>query len=109
MVKEPLGVVDSADDKNSFTFVFYITPSAVERCETAGKFEYYTPVDNILYAGNEGALWKWMGTRFEQASSEEQGKLNGTAGLSKEDFTDANGWSARRSITERCSTRLKSN
>src|SRR5580693_5253623 len=98
IVKEPLGVVPSADNRSSFTSVVHMTASTVERYETAGEFEYYTPVDNIIYAGHEGAVWKWMGTHFEQASSEEQRKLNGTANLSNGDFTGANGWSARRSI-----------
>jgi hypothetical protein len=35
---------------------------------------FYTPLDQTIYANPEGVLWKWAGSRFEQARAEEQRK-----------------------------------
>jgi hypothetical protein len=102
LLKEYFGVISAPNDENPFTLVIRITPAGTERYEVKGEYHYFTPLDDILYAGhNDQNLWKWAGTHFEKASIEEQRKLNGVQGLSKKEFTDVNGWSGRYSITSK--------
>ena len=102
LVIEYFGVIDPPDDENPFTLVIRITPAGTERYEVKGEYHYFTPLDDILYAGhNDQYLWKWIGTHFEKASIEEQRRLNGIQRLSKKEFTDVNGWSGRYSVTSK--------
>ena len=100
LFKGHLGVADTPDDRTPFTLIIRITPSGIERYEEKHSFDFFTPLGQDLYAWGPGAvLWKWAGTHFEKANAEEQLKLGGTPHLPKNDLTDANGWSARYSIT----------
>ncbi len=97
MVKEYFYVVPAPTDEASSTVVFRITPSGVQRYAAGDmSFDLYTPFEGEIYADQDGALWKWAGSHFEVASSEEQRGLDGIKRLSAEDFSDVHGWSARR-------------
>src|SRR6266403_240922 len=100
LVKEYFGVIDSPNDVKPFTAITKITSSSIERYETVGTFDFYTPLGQNIYALHDQApLWKWVGTHFEQASAQDQQALGNAARLPKRDFTDVSGWSARYSIT----------
>ena len=100
VVKEYFGVIDLPDDERPFTIIIRITPSGIERHGEKDQFGYFTPVDDTIYAGrNDSNLWKWAGTHFQKAGIDEQEKLKGIEGLSKKNFTNVSGWSARYSIT----------
>jgi hypothetical protein len=101
LVKGFFGVLDSPDERNSFTLVIQITPAGIESHEVNGIFEYYTPADDTIYGARDGDLWKWTSTRFEKADPEERKKFDGIERLSRKDFTNVNGWSGRRSITSK--------
>jgi hypothetical protein len=101
LVKGFFGVLDSPDERNSFTLVIQITPAGIESHEVNGIFEYYTPADDTIYGACDGDLWKWTSTRFEKAALGERKKFDGIERLSKKDFTNVNGWSGRRSITSK--------
>jgi hypothetical protein len=100
------GVPRTYDDNRLSTIVIRITRSSAERyvvddLDGVG-FRAYIPHSKVIYAYNGGAaLWKWVGTDFEQASPEEQQgvPLNEIALLSSKDFTSVDGWSARHSLT----------
>jgi hypothetical protein len=106
MIKEPLGLVPSIDNQKAFTIIFHMTPSNVKQYELPNTFEYYTPIDHAVYAAHEGSLWKWMGSRFEAATAEENQQVHGIARLVREDFNEVNGWSGRYSITSERSNRI---
>jgi hypothetical protein len=100
LVKEYFGVIDSPNDVKPFTAITKITSSSIERYETVGTFDFYTPLGQNIYALHDQApLWKWVGTHFEEASAQDQQALGNAARLPKRDFTDVSGWSARYSIT----------
>jgi hypothetical protein len=98
LIKEPFGVVLSPDDRGSLTTVLRITPTEVQR-SVVGDFDFFTPRDQTIYASHDGTLWKWVETRFEPASPEEERKFEGIKSLSKEDFNGIHGWSVRHSVT----------
>jgi len=91
IAKEYFGVIDSPDERKSFTFIIRITPSGIERYEDSKIFEYYTPFDDGLYAASDGELWKWADTHFAKASAEQQRKHEDINRLSRKDFADVNG------------------
>jgi len=100
LVKGYFGAIDPPDDERPFTIVIRITPSGIERHGEKDQFGYFTPVDDSIYAGrNDSNLWKWAGTHFEKAGIDEQKKVKGIEGLSKKNFTNVSGWSARYSVT----------
>ncbi len=101
LAKSYFGVIDSPDDRSSFTTVIRITPTGAERHEAQGIFEYSTPRNGILYGAHDGDLWRFVGTHFEKASIEEKKNFNGIQGLSRKDFTDVDGWSGRYSVLSR--------
>lgn len=102
LIKQYFGVIPRTDDEDPFTLVVRISGSGVERFEEKGMFHYYTPVQQVLYAGrNDGNLWKWNSTHFELATTDEIRSLGGLNQLSKKDFNDVNGWSGRYSITSK--------
>jgi hypothetical protein len=87
LVKEYFGVIDSPDDVKPFTAITKITSSSIERYETVGTFDFYTPLGRNIYALHDQApLWKWVGTHFEEASVQDQQALGNAARLSKRDF-----------------------
>jgi hypothetical protein len=81
--------------------VLQVTPSAVQRylSEDIPPLIFYTPFDQTIYANREGVLWKWAGSRFEQATADEQRKVDGTNRLSAQAFTDVGGWSSLPRVT----------
>jgi len=94
------GVIDSPDDRRLFTEVIKITPSAIQRYEIVGTFAFYTPRNQNIYAlHGQAMLSKRVGTHFEEASPEEQQKVEIATSVPMRDFTDVNGWSARYSVT----------
>jgi hypothetical protein len=93
LAKEYLEVIDSPDDRISFTSIVRITPSGIERYWETKIFDHYTPFVDGLYANNDGQLWKWADTHFVQESTVQQWKLHGVERLSRKDFNDVNGWS----------------
>jgi hypothetical protein len=50
---------------------------------------------------------KWVGTHFEEASPEEQRKVEIATSIPMRDFTDVNGWSARYSVTTKINDEYK--
>ncbi|HEY8671949.1 MAG TPA: hypothetical protein VIL63_13990 [Terriglobales bacterium] len=101
IAREYFGAVGQADDRRSSTIVFRITSSEVQRYENTLTFDLYTPFNGTVFANHDGELWKWSGHTFEQASSQEQAKLEGTKRLTGLDITDSMGWSKRTAILSR--------
>jgi hypothetical protein len=97
--KSYFGVIDSPDDKRPYTVIIRITPSGLERYQERAQFDFLTPHDNGLYAWHDGSLWKWAGTHFEKASTEEQQKFGSRPSLPKQDFANLDGWSGHFSST----------
>src|SRR5260370_9832454 len=94
------GVIDLANDRKLFTEVIKITPSAIQHHEVVGTFAFYTPRNQNIYAlHGQAMLSKWVDTHFEEASPEEQQKVEIVASIPMRDFTDVNGWSPRDSVT----------
>jgi hypothetical protein len=107
-LKGLFGVIDSPDDRRLFTEVIQITPSAIRGDEVVGTFAFYTPRNQNIYAlHGQGMLSKWVGTHFEQASPEEQQKVEIATSVPMRDFTDVNGWSARYSVTTKINDEYK--
>jgi hypothetical protein len=88
------------DDRHSSITVLQVTPSVVGRyvSDHIPPLIFYTPLDQTIYANPEGVLWKWAGSRFEQATAEEQRKVDGTNLLSAQAFADVHGWSSLPSV-----------
>lgn len=91
------------DDLGSLT-VIRVTPSAVERHvvelkdRTPGSGPgLYTPLGDRIYANCPvlGGLCRWSGDHFEQATEEEQRKLDGINHLTEKDFDSVDGWSKK--------------
>lgn len=102
VVRERLRVVRQADDKRSSTIVIRITPSVVHTYNADGlSFEFYTPLGGTVFANHEGALWKWSGANFDEASSQEQERFEGTKQLTGLDIDNLGGWSKRSEILSR--------
>lgn len=74
LAKRYFGVIDPPDDRNSFTTIIRITAKGTERREVKGIFEYCTPQNGLLYAADDGDLWRWTGTDFQKASTENDTK-----------------------------------
>jgi hypothetical protein len=87
------GSIRLPDDHHSSITVLQVTPSTVQRyvTENIPPLIFYTPFDQTIYANREGVLWKWAGARFEQATAEEQRKVDGTNRLIAQAFTDVHG------------------
>ena len=64
------------DDRHFSITVLQVTPAVVRRyvSDDIPPLIFYTPLDQTIYANPEGVLWKWAGSRFEQARAEEQRK-----------------------------------
>jgi len=92
IAKSFFGVMDDSDDTKPYTVIIRITRSGVERFEETRIFDFFTPHGADLYAWNEN-LWKWAGTHFERASSEEEQKFGTRPSLPKKQFADVDGWS----------------
>jgi hypothetical protein len=95
------GDIRLPDESHSSITVLEVTPSAVKRyvAEDIPPLIFYTPLDGTIYANREGVLWKWAGARFEQATADEQRKVDGTNRLSAQAFTDVHGWSSLPRVT----------
>jgi hypothetical protein len=95
------GSIRLPDDHRSSITVLRVTSSEVQRyvSEDIPPLSFYTPFDQTIYANREGVLWKWAGSRFEQATADEQGKFGGTNRLSAQGFTDVRGWSSLPRVT----------
>ncbi len=101
------GIRRAVDDNRLSMLVFRITPTAIERhvadpYQMDRGFLAYVPRGGTIYAYDGGAmLWKWAGTDFEMLTVKEQQKLAIDPSLfsSREDYTDVDGWSLRRSLT----------
>ena len=97
-VKAYFYVAPSSDDIASYTTVVRLTSTEVQTHVAFGKlFDFFAPLNDAVYASENGVFWRWSGDRFEEASSEEQDMLQR---LEKHDFTDTNGWSIRRSLAQ---------
>ena len=96
--KEYFYMVPPRDNRTFYTTVFRITSSNVQRYTVDGMaFDLYVPLDDGIYSRRDGAFWKWMGNRFDKASVGDQRRLQG---VNDRDFTDIQGWSKRKSLTE---------
>jgi hypothetical protein len=94
-------------DGRSLLVVIHVTSFGVERHSvkvadfitdnSSPIFEKYTPLESQVYALGPGLrLWRCAGDHFENATQEEQERLDGIHRLTAEDFyNDANGWSRR--------------
>ena len=101
------GISRTVDDNRLSMLVVRITPTGIERYvadpyQMYRGFLAYVPRGNTIYAYDGGAtLWKWAGTDFVNLSSQEQQRVAIDPNLfsSREDYTDVDGWSLRRSLT----------
>jgi len=110
VAKQYFYLVPPPADQGSSTVVFRITPSEVQRY-TAGEmsFDLYTPFEGGIYADQDGALWRWAGSRFEPTSAEDQRHLDGIKRLSAEDFSNVHGWSGRHRLSGPLNINLRGN
>lgn len=103
LLKEALNGVWGPNDQRTSVTVVHVTASGVERHvveasdeEPANTPDFYTPFEGQIYANYHGSLYKWTGSRFEIATSEEQHRLDGTKPLVATDIDKgADGWSKR--------------
>ena len=94
------GVAGLPDDVAPYTLVFRITPSGIQRYEENRSLSLFTPFGEDLYAWDpDGHLLKWTGARFDKASAEERKRFPEWPSLPPKSINDADGWSARYSIT----------
>lgn len=108
VVRERLGVVRQVDDRRFSTIVLRITPAAVQTYTADGlSFDFYTPFEGAVFANHEGTLWKWSGTRFEQATPEDQRRFDGTHRLSAFDVSKVDGWSKRSAVFSQLGDEVK--
>jgi hypothetical protein len=96
LVKRYFGVVDQPHQRRPYTLVVMIDSSGVHRYEEGQIFECFTPLNQDIYARHDTTLWRWTGTKFVQAGEQEQRQVD--TSHFRDDFTDLNGWSARRLI-----------
>ena len=102
VIKDSLGGTPNPANSRSSLVVLHITPEGLQRYTAQNlSLSQYTPVDNVVYGNGDGAFWKWTGNRFEQASLEEQRKVNAVADKFKPGFTNVGGWSEHYSILSR--------
>src|SRR6266436_661625 len=100
VVREYFGSLRLPDNDRSSITLLVVTAAAVQRYVTEDiSLDFYTPFDQTIYANRQGVLWKWAGARFEQATAEEQRRVDGTNHLSAQAFTDVHGWSSLPSVT----------
>lgn len=97
LVKGYFGVVDEPDERRPYTLVVIIDSTGFHRFEEGQTFECLTPLKQDIYARHDTTLWKWTGTKFAEASEQEQSQVD--TSHFRDDFTDLDGWSARRLIT----------
>jgi hypothetical protein len=59
-------------------------------------FDFFTPIDDAIYAHGPGGMYKWNHGKFEELSKDEESRLGGEQSLWKlQEFTSVNGWSKR--------------
>ena len=90
----------SPSDQRVFLTVIHVTQSGVERHlgqlvkQTADSPMFFTPIDQTIYADCQGNLCKWVGDHFDNATHEEQQKLD-IHHLPPDIDGPINGWSKR--------------
>jgi hypothetical protein len=86
----------SSDDKLTIT-ILLITPAGVERHDQQATLGFWdiTPVHDEIYSHCPGGMCKWTGTEFRLISDQEEQKIDKESPLSKEDFSNIDGWSRR--------------
>jgi hypothetical protein len=100
-LKEWLRVPTVPTNERVFLTVIRVTPSGTEQhlasvADTAGKIpDFFTPVEETIYANCQGALCKWTGDHFETATEDEQTMMNGINHLSPDIDTKIDGWSKK--------------
>lgn len=83
-----------SENTSSFT-VTRITPSGVEDSETIPPLHLarVTPLRGGIYAECLQSVCKWSGKEFQVISKEDADKIGGESRLTREDFSNVNGWS----------------
>ncbi len=97
ILRQHLNGVPVPTDKHSRLTVLRVTPSGVERhvLEEAEEPDLYTVLHGQIYANCHGSLCKWSNGRFEEATEEEQRKLDGINRLTNHEFDNVGGWSKK--------------
>jgi hypothetical protein len=105
LAKEAIGGVLPTDDQRSSVLVFRITPETVQRyVKENSNLGSYRPVSDRIYArGNDGLLWKWSGTQFDQADSQELHNFEAGPYPPSPEYDQFDGWSCRYEILGRTS------
>lgn len=99
--KEYFNAPPFPNDQSVSVVVLRVTHSGVERHEvriageSANAPDFYTTFGDDIYANCQGVLCRWTGTRFEAATEEERGRLDGINRLSALEFANREGWYKR--------------
>jgi hypothetical protein len=109
LIKGYFFVISPPDERQPFTTVIHISASGAERYDQNKEFDYFTPVDNHVYASrmvysaqsNDPRLWKWVENHFEEMSAMETVQLRGSDGFQKIDFKNRGGWSGVYTVQSR--------
>ena len=85
------------DQTGAFT-IMRITPTGVESYEPKHHLalQNITPLADGIYAECGGRVCKLTGMDFREVSKEEEQKIGGENRLTRDDFSNVNGWSRRR-------------
>jgi hypothetical protein len=85
-----------ADGKCTLT-VLHVTSAGVDRHsqDFVASLDLFTPIDGSIYAHCAGGTCRWDGSTFKLITEDEERRAGGYDRLSKEDFTNVDGWSKR--------------
>ena len=87
-----------ASDNASALAIIRVTPAGIERFEPGPHvfLSNVTPLSNRIYADCGAGPCIWTGTEFQSISQEEVKEIGGKSRLTRDDFSNVDGWSRRR-------------